>query len=263
MELKGDWIRTDIEQMQMILNLLKEVPINTCPDLYRHPAVNGLIFEFPAEKSGWSEVSYVSFVDNDEVPKDLLRDALEGGSTVIGNKMARICCFGRFGNTLFPNFEAYKWVTESGVIGGGVKAFERGRRFSREFIEEHEDHLFLAFLAVQYLMFRHSDWMSSRKEYRKALKPERSRELTAPYTSPGKVKIYQIRRLDKEAYETVRKEAASYARHCPAWGVRGHYRHYASGAVVYIKPHIKGQNKAAYVGREYVLFPDSFKEDCE
>lgn len=31
-----------------------------------------------------------------------------------------------------------------------------------------------------------------------------------------------------------------YHRHCEAWGVRGHYRHYKNGKVVYIKPHIKG-----------------------
>lgn len=34
-----------------------------------------------------------------------------------------------------------------------------------------------------------------------------------------------------------------YKRHCEAWGVRGHYRHYKNGKVVYIAPHMKGAGK--------------------
>lgn len=32
-------------------------------------------------------------------------------------------------------------------------------------------------------------------------------------------------------------------RHCEAWGVRGHYRHYKNGNVVYIAPYIKGKGR--------------------
>lgn len=34
-----------------------------------------------------------------------------------------------------------------------------------------------------------------------------------------------------------------YRRYCEAWEVRGHYRHYKSGKVSYVKPHVKGQGK--------------------
>lgn len=34
-----------------------------------------------------------------------------------------------------------------------------------------------------------------------------------------------------------------YTRHCEAWGVRGHYRHYKNGKVVFIKPYTKGKGK--------------------
>lgn len=37
---------------------------------------------------------------------------------------------------------------------------------------------------------------------------------------------------------------------CPAWGVRGHKRHYKNGMVVYIKPYIKG--KYRHDGTKYV-----------
>ncbi len=32
-----------------------------------------------------------------------------------------------------------------------------------------------------------------------------------------------------------------FTRRCEAWSVRGHYRHYKSGKVVYIKPYVKGK----------------------
>lgn len=38
-------------------------------------------------------------------------------------------------------------------------------------------------------------------------------------------------------------KARRYNRSCEAWGVRGHYRHYKSGKVVYIRPHTKGIGK--------------------
>ena len=35
------------------------------------------------------------------------------------------------------------------------------------------------------------------------------------------------------------------------WSVRGHYRHYKSGKVVYIKPFEKGANKGKIVPKKY------------
>lgn len=37
--------------------------------------------------------------------------------------------------------------------------------------------------------------------------------------------------------------ARNYTRHIESWGVRGHYRHYKNGKVVYIKPHFKGKGR--------------------
>ena len=31
-----------------------------------------------------------------------------------------------------------------------------------------------------------------------------------------------------------------FTRHCEAWEVRGHYRHYRSGKVVFVRPHVRG-----------------------
>lgn len=44
-------------------------------------------------------------------------------------------------------------------------------------------------------------------------------------------------------YIYVPHESRKYERHCEAWGVRGHWRHYKSGKVVFIKPHTKGSGR--------------------
>lgn len=80
-------------------------------------------------------------------------------------------------------------------------------------------------------------------------------------TLPGKVSLKNID-IDADAFiadHPPRKhdEASNDAVkiwHCPAWEVRGHYRHYKSGKVIYVKPHTKGKLRdTLVVGREYDL----------
>lgn len=45
---------------------------------------------------------------------------------------------------------------------------------------------------------------------------------------------------------SIRRENAeerTFIRRCEAWMVRGHYRHYKSGKVVFIRSHIKGKGR--------------------
>lgn len=37
------------------------------------------------------------------------------------------------------------------------------------------------------------------------------------------------------------------------WEVRGHFRHYQNGKVVYIKPYEKGENRAKRIKKQYTL----------
>ena len=67
---------------------------------------------------------------------------------------------------------------------------------------------------------------------------ERAEKTATPYeSSPILIKDISVQYI----YEP--HEARKYQRHCEAWGVRGHYRHYKSGKVVYIRPHTKGIGK--------------------
>lgn len=48
----------------------------------------------------------------------------------------------------------------------------------------------------------------------------------------------------------------SFSFSCPAWGVRGHYRHLKNGKVVFVRPFVKGKERASMSGykeKEYVI----------
>ena len=45
--------------------------------------------------------------------------------------------------------------------------------------------------------------------------------------------------------------------HCLAWGVRGHFRHYRNGKVIFINSYIKGKEREKYAGKDYLLMPDA------
>lgn len=47
----------------------------------------------------------------------------------------------------------------------------------------------------------------------------------------------------KYSYQAGLSMPRSFTRHCEAWGVRGHYRHYKNGKVVYIAPYQKGRGR--------------------
>lgn len=48
---------------------------------------------------------------------------------------------------------------------------------------------------------------------------------------------------------------------CPCWGVRGHYRHYKSGKVVFIEAYQKGKDRSRYTPKEYVVFRKESKNE--
>lgn len=61
-----------------------------------------------------------------------------------------------------------------------------------------------------------------------------------------------------KSYTLIRTEPIASHRHgkitCPCWGVRGHYRHYKSGKVVFIEAYQKGKNRSNYSPKEYQIF---------
>ena len=70
---------------------------------------------------------------------------------------------------------------------------------------------------------------------------------------PNKVRLVRSYRLKRGWKSAVKRQIAQIT--CPAWGVRGHFRHYKNGQIVFIKPYVKGKKRDEYKGKVYELFP--------
>ena len=66
------------------------------------------------------------------------------------------------------------------------------------------------------------------------------------------VRLFKSYKLIKNWRSQARKKAEIT---CPAWGVRGHFRHYKNGKTVFVESYIKGKEKDKYKGKEYALLP--------
>lgn len=82
---------------------------------------------------------------------------------------------------------------------------------------------------------------SKKKEYRGSTVETRVVRLMKQYT------------LKKNWVTKVERRKAEIR--CQAWGVRGHFRHYRNGTVIFIQPYVKGKNKEKYKGKVYELLP--------
>ena len=67
------------------------------------------------------------------------------------------------------------------------------------------------------------------------------------------VRFYKTYTLKKNWVSRANRKKADIR--CPAWGVRGHYRHYKNGKTIFIKSYVKGKDRDNYAGKEYSLLP--------
>ena len=88
------------------------------------------------------------------------------------------------------------------------------------------------------------------------------KECTAHSTAQSKhrhgrstVRMFKQYTLKKNWKSQVKRKKAEIK--CLAWGVRGHFRHYTSGKVVFVAPYVKGKERAKYQGKDYALLPNT------
>ena len=84
-------------------------------------------------------------------------------------------------------------------------------------------------------------------------KPSGKKKTTYVPSDRTTTRLYKCYTLKKNWETKVERKKAEFR--CLAWGVRGHFRHYKSGKVVFIAPFVKGKEKDKYKGKDYVLFP--------
>lgn len=128
-------------------------------------------------------------------------------------------------------------------------------------LEEMANAMVWLYESVQYLMLHHKELLQFSITKEPSKHSGKKRDGKTKKSPPKKTRLYRLVHMTDEQAEGMKKtirtecEKRKFERSCTAWGVRGHYRRYKSGKVVYIKPHVRGKEKEKYSGREYALFP--------
>ncbi len=245
LEICGDWMTPTQAEMKELVSAVDTLPLPIIDGLLHEPAVRGLNFDMHYP-SGGRNICSLKIIDEsaDEEYIDFDKSA---------DKMVYLRLFTVNGRIAKLEFVAYLWVV------GNTLHYSMGYPDCENADDESAEILtiqyFAAFAMIQFIMLYGAEKITYRKEYRKKLKTAKTSCLAAPYTWPGKVRVLEIHITADEVRERIRRKVAVHIWQCPAWGVRGHFRHYKTGKISYVKPYVKGKNKAAYTGREYA-FPD-------
>lgn len=185
---------------------------------------------------------------------------------VIGQHWLAIApsCWGKRKAKL-PTIHVRPSISASGYID--ILLPQQGAEFIYNQLTSHdgtENNVYTAIfdIFVNYIVVNRILLSNGGKYHKTGSKVSKSSVLSmAKRTLPGKVSLKNID-IDVDAFiadhpprkhdETSNDAVKIW--HCPAWEVRGHYRHYKSGKVAYVKPHAKGRLRdTLVVGREYDL----------
>lgn len=72
-------------------------------------------------------------------------------------------------------------------------------------------------------------------------------------SGPNVVRLVRQYKLKKNWKAKVERRKAEIQ--CKAWGVRGHFRHYKNGKVIFVEAYVKGKDREQYQGKVYELLP--------
>lgn len=108
-----------------------------------------------------------------------------------------------------------------------------------------------SFYAINTFMLHYGD-VSMEIEEKQAIAPTENRSQKHKKPERNVSRIFKSYKLVKNWSTKARKKAEFT---CEAWGVRGHYRHYKNGKVIFVEAYVKGKEKDKYKGKEYALLP--------
>ena len=248
-ELRGNWIKLTEDQARDLVYFGDRLTSEERHSIIDRPAVKDIMFEMSNEKPE-VEIVVCETIAKQEIPDRALQDR-----TAISENGVRLIVYNAIGRSLSFIFESNVWIGIEGEVEGAFNTTHaRMAQMNKQEIYDHEDDLIEIYFAVQYLMLHEPELFNGRRTYQKGLKAAKGNlPLVGPYTQPGKVVMYQMRSVTDEDADRIIRSHRITAWHCPAWGVRGHYRHYRTGKISYVKPYVKGKNRSAYAGREYEL----------
>ena len=114
------------------------------------------------------------------------------------------------------------------------------------------DALFSIFSYVSSFMLNYKDETMDVEERTCEVRSEKKQAKKHHRGSVRLFKSYTLKKGWKTGYNRKKAEI-----HCPAWGVRGHFRHYKNGKVIFVESYVKGKERAKYAGKDYVLLPQA------
>lgn len=143
---------------------------------------------------------------------------------------------------------------------------------AQKHIDEHINE-YTANILTMYKVMAWINWLSEHPEIKKIEKDEKnlpknrakniehnannSSQVSLPPRLPHTIRINGIRVISTDT-QLVRKLKSKTRQHLTeTWCVRGHYRHYKNGKVIYISPYTKGKKDGMSMKKEYRL--DSFR----
>ncbi len=137
------------------------------------------------------------------------------------------------------------------VMWCALYSYEDGSRFGVTYGDRKEyENICQCIIGVKWVMaYLHS----MKKKYKKSEKPNKEIKVREKAEKEkSKSKIHYITVDDAVSLMHQTKESG-YKVTCECYGVRGHYRHYKTGKIVFIKPYLKGtkRNESKPVMQEY------------
>lgn len=240
-----DIIRLTETQINWLSDFGNAFDMTRDTELLEHPSLPKVMLDVTVPGKGRT-ICRVEILPPSKIPKE----ALAGRKPTSKNALF-LSVYQIIRDRKVPIFASFQWDTADGIVGA-ICPFDSVRGFvSQEVLMEQESLYTNTFLAIQHFMLEEHNLLETKYVHDKTYSSDEI-PLTAPFSKPGYVKIHCFGKV----YEGRVKEIVSKRTkwHCPAWGVRGHYRHYKNGNVVFIQPYIKGKEKDRYEGREYKLF---------
>lgn len=138
---------------------------------------------------------------------------------------------------LLDNTNALTWLTKTAEIEGGEQV-------------THWQWMVDVFFSINSFMLNFGD--VTMEVETKEVHEQSGNRSQRRHEHRNSVRLFKSYRLIKNWKSQARKKAEIT---CPAWGVRGHFRHLRNGKVIFIEPFVKGKERDKYKGKEYNLLP--------
>ena len=244
--LSGDWMRTSIEDMGEII---RDTDPDALAPIVAQPAVPALTLEMRRD-AGTVLLHVACGASMPEWPRTW------GAGVQVGLPYVYSREFLYIGSNLYYSTCCFFQLVDGRAISS------LGLGFDGEVDKETEEELRFVhqtaavfFLSVNRILLA-TPAAAQYYKVKSRIRPPRS--LTGRPTLPGKIRILDLGTVPQMREKIARLPGPprTLERHCPAWGVRGHYRHYKDGRCVYVRPCIKGPDRSQYCGREYELLVD-------